>query len=345
MELPQGQFDRKLLGIIERSIPLVRRPYEQIAAQLGASAREVLDRLAAMRGPGGVIREISGIFDAAALGYSQGLLALAVDDRKADQAGRTVSAHPGVSHCYRRSGPYAIWLTLATSPKSALGLEKTAARLASLAGAGSHMVLPTLKRYKLHVRFAAPAAEADEPQASGGGPPAEAPELTETQVRAVRGLQIDLPSQPDPFAIVGEKTGIDADDLLVCGADFLAAGWLRRYAAVLRYRPGENVLVAWCVEPHEADRAAAACAALPQVSHCYLRPPGPDWPYTLYAMIHADDRAACRRAIDEAEGLGGFGRRVELWTVGEFKKQRVPLLTDDEAAWEAEHLDDGWPVT
>jgi len=343
MQTPPTDFDGRLLGLIERRVPLVRRPYVQIAAQLGAGERQVLDRLAALRGEGGLIREIAGIFDAAVLGYSQVLVALRVKADSADAAGRLAAEHPGVSHCYKRTGSYNVWLTLATSPESTLGLEKTAAVLSHLCGADSHMVLPALKRYKLLVRFSAPQAgenQAYEPQPAGSGRRPRPGDLADDRLLAVHALQMDLPNESEPFKAVAANVGIDADDLLVHGADFLAAGWMRRYAAVLRHRKAgaaENVLVAWRIEPERADRAGEICAKLPQVSHCYLRPRAEDWPYTLYTMIHGPDRAACERAIAELAGSAGLGGHVELWTVAEFKKQRVRLFSGEETRWEAKH--------
>jgi DNA-binding Lrp family transcriptional regulator len=338
----RSEFDQRLLGAVERRVPLARRPYAHIAAELGTDQQRVLDRLAAMRGEGGAIREIAGIFDAAALGYSQALLALRVAESGADAAAGAACGHPGVSHCYKRAGAYNIWLTLATSPKSRLGLDKTAALLSASGGADSYMVLPALKRYKLHVRFGAPYAEdnhACEPPTGGGTAPGW-PNLTDDQVRAVRALQTDLPNEPEPFAAVAAKAAISADDLLVFATDFLSAGWMRRYAAVLRHRAAgaaENVLVAWRVETDRANRAGAACAAFRQVSHCYLRPAGRDWPYTLYTMIHGSTADQCRRVIADLAAAAGMGERAELWTLAEYKKKRISLFSDQEAQWEAVH--------
>ena len=336
MEPGCGDFERKLLGAVERCVPLVREPYARMAAELGCSEKSLLDHLKILRAANGVIREISGVFYAPALGYSQALVALGVEAQKADAAGRTVAEHPGVSHCYKRSGTYSIWFTLAVSSRSSLGLQNTALALADACGAGSHMILPALKRYKLSARFAAEDHSGPRPET----PTPRSAELSDEQMLAGRALQMDLPNASDPFAIVAEKAGIGADDLLVHASDFLSAGWMRRYAAALHHRAAgarENVLVAWAVGPEQADRAGAACAKPRQVSHCYLRPPGPDWPHTLYTMIHGRDRAECERVITELAGSAGLAERQELWTLAEFKKRRVPLFGDEETKWEAAH--------
>ncbi len=337
-----AQSDRRLLHLLQSGVPLVREPYAEMAARLDTDEPALLDRLSVLRAEGGLIREISGIFDAASLGYDQTLVALRVADERLDHAGRTAAAHPGVSHCYHREGRYNLWFTLAVSPRSGLGLSGTADALARGAGAESHLLLPALKRYKLYVRFGEfDPAESDRisPQTDvpDGPPPSPAVDLTEEQVRAIAALQADLPNTSDPFAPVAEGAGLDADVLLVHAADMLAAGYLRRYAAVLHHqRAGAkaNVMVAWEVSEPAADSAGAKCAQHPAVSHCFLRPCAPDWSYNLYTMIHGRSRQDCEMTVAELAAETGLARRAELRTLREYKKQRIRLFSGEEAAWE-----------
>jgi len=130
---------------------------------------------------------------------------------------------------------------------------------------------------------------------------------------------------------------MDPDMLLVLGADFLAAGWMRRYAAVLHHRQAglpANVMVAWRVEESAADAAGAVCARLPQVSHCYLRPAAGDWPYNFYTMIHGRDREECQAVVREIGNLTGLTDHAELWTEREYRKKRVRLFDASQGEWE-----------
>ena len=333
------ESDRRLLGLIQSSVPLVREPFAALAADLGCSEAAVLERLRALHAPGGVLREIAAILDAARLGYAQSLVAFRVSPDRLDEAGTGVAGHPGVSHCYGRDGACNLWFTLATSPTSALGLAGTVALLARRAGAADRMILPMLRRYKLDVRFGA-ARGLPHPPAATNDAPAAAPSAQ--QVRAIRALQVDLPLRPDPFASLAARAGLSADDLLACGADFLAAGWMRRYAAVLHHRAAgarANVMVVWRVDEADADAAGAQCAEFAAVSHCYLRPTHADWPYNLYTMIHGADRDDCEDTIRRIAAAAGLGERLALWTTREYKKRRVRLFTDDERRWERERAD------
>jgi len=289
----------------------------------------------------GVIREISGLFDSARLGYSQALVAFAVGPSEIDRSGSEAASHPGVSHCYAREADFNLWFTLAVSPESRLGLEGTVDLLAGRCRAKRRLILPSLRRYKLQAYFGpasqAAARHAARSREAPGAATALEPSLTDGQRRAVRALQTDLPNRSDPFAELARGAGVEPDMLLVQAADFQASGLLRRYAAVLRHtRMGAaaNVLVAWCVGEAAADAAGAACGELPAVSHCYLRPATEDWPYNLYTMIHGPSRQDCQMTIDEIAARTGLSRHARLWTVKEYKKRRVRLFTDEEAKWE-----------
>jgi len=337
------KLDGRILGLIQARIPFLRRPYAQLASELGCSVDLLLERLTDLRSLGGPVREISGIFDVAALGYRRTLVALRVEAKDIDSAGQAAATHPGVSHCYGRQGRYNLWLTLAVSPFSHLGLTATASAIAKRAKAKSHLLLPALKRYKLQVQF--PWRHC--PDNTGHNDhighqtfkdtPIHGAQLTPQQTQAIGALQRDLPNRPEPFAPIAAAVGMDSDTLLTHADELLAGGYMRRYAAVLRHRQmgaKANVMVAWVSDQASADAAGAACGSLQAVSHCYLRGTGPDWPYSFYTMIHGQTRRQCRQTIDDLSSLAAFGDRAELWTVKEYKKRRVELFTDAEAKWE-----------
>jgi len=373
------ELDRQLLNRIQTDVPLITRPFAQLAGEFGCDESAVLDRVATLRHTG-IVREISAIFDAVALGYRQALVALSVPADKLDQAGRLASEHPGVSHCYGRAGEVNLWLTLATSPRSRFGLEASAEVLARLVGATTHMVLPTIRRYKLQVRFD---MEGDEPtpaQGTGSAAPQEQgacprssnthqhapvpsansgdrhlrpggtarrdygasplPPLTDAQIRAIRALQIDLPTEPEPFAPLAAAEGLDVDTMLDRGRGMLEAGYMRRYSAVLFHRAAgskANVLVAWAADSAGADAAGPRAAQVAGISHCYLRPAGPGWPYNLYTMIHGRSEQDCRLAIETILATTSLTDHVELWTTAEYKKRRVRLFGPEEGQWEAKN--------
>jgi DNA-binding Lrp family transcriptional regulator len=303
----------------------------------------VIRRVAGLRCDG-IIREISGIFDLPTLGYTQSLVAFYVDPSHLEAAGAAVALHPGVSHCYGRAGDFNLWFTVAVSPSSGLGLEGTVAKLERIAGAKQSMILPCVRKFKLAARFGALGAEPGSVETQQ--PEADRIDITDLDRATMRALQTDLPACEDPFArLLPEGSAISAEDLLQAAAGYLQAKVMRRYAAVLFHRRAgarSNVMVVWRVQDSAMDEAGRAAAAEPAVSHCYQRPVFPDWPYSLYTMIHGANDDEARRAvrrIGEAIGLGAEDDRIELWTAAEFAKRRVKLFGPEEEQWEANTAD------
>lgn len=331
--------DSNLLQTLQRCVPLVPRPFDALAAELDLSAAEVLAKIASWRSAG-LLREISAIFDVARLGYQQALVAMKIPAGSIDSAGLRIAQHPGVSHCYSRQGDYNLWFTLAVSPQSALGLSKTVDRLAAAVAAAQTLILPTLRQYKLSVRFAPGAPAGDEERSAGQTAPrasAPIPALSDEQRRAAAALQTDLPGESEPFVPLAKSASMSVERLLEIGREFIAQGAMRRYAAVLHHRRAgaqANVMVTWEVPPGQADDAGAAAAALPAVSHCYLRPTMPHWPYNLYTMIHGRSVEECKTTVERLSRAMGTPRRAELWTQAEYKKQRVELFSPLERRWE-----------
>src|SRR5512138_1686392 len=126
MERQLDQLDRKLLDLIQRSFPLVERPFAALGQLLGEDEERVLRRVAELKSrPRPIIRQISAIFDSKSLGYASSLVAAKVDESGLDRAVAAINAHPGVSHNYRRNHAFNLWYTVAVPPDSALGLERT----------------------------------------------------------------------------------------------------------------------------------------------------------------------------------------------------------------------------
>jgi DNA-binding Lrp family transcriptional regulator len=157
--------------------------------------------------------------------------------------------------------------------------------------------------------------------------------LAPWEQRLVAALNEPLPLVERPFAAVADRVGVSEGEVLERLRAWLADGTLRRFGARIRHRQAgytANGMSVWRVEPDRAEAAGKAMASRPEVSHCYLRAPAQDWPYTLYAMLHGHTREevlAAARAIAEDTGLDDY--RV-LFSVREFKKA-APRFFDDRA--------------
>ena len=94
--------DRAIIAATQEGLPLVPRPYAEVALQTGLAEDEVLRRIARMR-HAGVIRRIAAVPNHYALGVvANGMSVWDVDDERVGELGPAVGRLDFVSHCYLR---------------------------------------------------------------------------------------------------------------------------------------------------------------------------------------------------------------------------------------------------
>lgn len=344
---PTDPLDAALLGALQDTIPLVERPFHAMADRLGWAEDEVLARTARLKADG-VIRQISAIFDTRSLGYASSLVAARIDPAHVDVAAAVINRHPGVSHNYLRNHDYNLWYTIAVPPTSPLGLDGTVAALHRLSGAEATRLLPTVKLFKIGVRFdmgeeSAPAATTGTNKFFSEDDRGEARALTAVEREFVRLMQKDLPIVADPFAEVADELGIPFTALQEMHAAFLASGRMRRFSAVLHHRKAgfrANAMGVWAGprdDDAELDRLGRIMAGFKAVSHCYQRPSYPDWPFNLFTMVHGKSTGDCETVLAEIAAATGICHRDALYSSVEYKKVRVRYFTGEEEKWEREN--------
>lgn len=335
-QIPQG-FDKELLNLAQKEVPLVGEPFAEMARTLGTTEDEVIERLRVWRDDKRVIRQISAIFDTRKLGYRSMLVAQRIPPHKLDEAARLVNEHPGVSHNYERDHDFNLWFTVAVPP--GMSLEAHVDRLHELTGAETTRMLPTLKMFKIEVRLD---VETGVSNADGPPPPkAEIPPLTEDDIRAIRALQQDMPLVSRPFAVEADGVGMTQDELLSFADKFIADGRMRRCAAILAHRRAgflANGMGVWKMEEAAAEELGYRIASFPQVTHCYQRPTYEDWPYRVFSMVHARTEEKVREVIEDISDETGLREYDILFSTREFKKTRVPYFTGEYEAWEERYL-------
>lgn len=334
--------DAALLGLLQESVPFTRQPFADLGARLGLAGEDVLARLQRLKNDK-IIRQISAIFDTRSLGYASSLVAARVSPERVDAAAAALNAHPGVSHNYLRNHEYNLWYTIAVPPTSRFGLEKTVDILHRESGAEATRQLPTLKLYKIGVRFDVSGAsrpdDASDAYFSEEDRSEEIP-LTTAEIAFVRALQRDLALVPDPFGALARELDVPFDKLCAMHGRFLATGRMRRFAAMLHHRKagfGANAMGVWAGPPDDADeldRLGGIMAGFRAVSHCYRRPCYADWPYNLFTMVHGKSEEECEQTLAAIAGATGIKDHSALYSTKEYKKVRVRYFTDAEAEWE-----------
>ncbi len=326
----------ELLSVIQKKFPLTRFPYEAIARELGVSEETVLDCLKKEK-EAAVIRQISPIFDTKRLGYSSSLVAFQVAPEKIDRAVEVINSHPGVSHNYERDHDFNIWFTLAVAPDSVLGLEKTVALLAQKSAAEDAIMLPTLKMFKIAVKLNTTGKDAQKEKVSKKR--YKEIELTPLHHKIIRHTQYDLPIEREPFKAVVDQLGIDYDTLFSTLSQLQEAGVMRRFAAILNHRRAgfnANAMVVWDVDEQRGEEIGKKAAEFSAVSHCYLRPKYPNWPYNLFTMVHGRTTEETNAIIDAMADEIEHRSKRPLYSTREFKKVRIRYYTPEFERWESQ---------
>ena len=133
----------------------------------------------------------------------------------------------------------------------------------------------------------------------------------------IRAAQGGLPFDPQPYARLGEKIGLNEAAVIARLERMIERGVVRRIGLVpnhFRLGYAANGMTVWDVADDEAEKLGAWVGALDFVSHCYLRPRAlPDWPYNLFAMAHGASRDEVRaKAARIAELLGPACRGSDI---------------------------------
>ena len=102
-------LDRALVAATQDGLPLTPAPYADVAARIGSTEAEVIDRLTRLL-EAGVVRRIGAVPNHYRLGLSHnGMTVWDVDDREVDRLGALVGALDFVTHCYRRPRALPDW--------------------------------------------------------------------------------------------------------------------------------------------------------------------------------------------------------------------------------------------
>ncbi len=96
------EIDRRIVQETQDGLPLVPQPYHAVAAALGLTSNEVIERMQRML-DAGMIRRIGAVPNHYRLGVrANGMSVWDVDDAVVRSAGAEIGALDFVSHCYRR---------------------------------------------------------------------------------------------------------------------------------------------------------------------------------------------------------------------------------------------------
>lgn len=96
------EMDKAVVRASQDGLPMVQRPFADVAKRAGTSEEDVVARLERMRNDG-IVRRLAAVPNHYSLGLRANAMSVwDVDDDKIDQLGKAVGALDFVTHCYRR---------------------------------------------------------------------------------------------------------------------------------------------------------------------------------------------------------------------------------------------------
>lgn len=153
------------------------------------------------------------------------------------------------------------------------------------------------------------------------------PALTDSDRRLLAAIQQGLPLAARPYAEIAARLGWGEAEVIGRLRALLELGVIKRMGIVVRHHElgyRANAMVVWDVPDDRVDALGTELGRFAFVTLCYRRARRPpEWPYNLYSMIHAHDRATALAHIDELVeqcGLADVPRAV-LFSRQRFKQR------------------------
>ena len=324
-----NELEQNILAIIQDAFPLEERPYRVLAEQLGSDEQSIFAAVENLR-QSGIIRRIGGVYDSKKLGFISRLCAGKVptvstgasDDSALDAFAAAVNEIPAITHNYVRSHEYNVWFTVIA--RSEAEIQKIVDEVCSKTKLHDVHILDATKKFKINTVMGAavPANRIGdekrhcEPKAKHS--PARI--LSANDKACIRIACTDIPHTLTPF----KDWGVSCDEL----RDDIAQKRMRRFGAILRHQEAGfayNAMVCFAnsefgFQNSELKKAGEILAGKPYISHCYERPSFEGFPYTLYAMMHAQSAEELDRNIKEAAASIGNPDYAVLHSLRELKK-------------------------
>jgi DNA-binding Lrp family transcriptional regulator len=136
-------LEKKVIASIQQDMPILDRPYLEIARRIGISEDDLLATLRSLC-ERGVIRRFGATLRHQRTGYkANAMAAWKVEESRIDEVGQAMAAFQQVSHCYRRNPappwPYNLYTMVHADDEAAC--RKAARRMADAAGVGEYALL------------------------------------------------------------------------------------------------------------------------------------------------------------------------------------------------------------
>lgn len=286
-----GTWQFELLNRFQRDFPILPRPFAALAAQLDASEVEVIETLRELR-TDGLLSRVGAVFRPNVVGVSA-LAALAVPPERLDAVAKQVSAWPEVNHNYEREHRFNLWFVVTASDAASLNAVFHA--IENTCGCGAPLVLPMLREFHIDLGFNLTPDAKKAPPDTRAAPAAIA--LSDDERALIATIQDGLPLVERPFAALG----CGETKAIKTLTRWIETGVIKRFGVIVRHHElgfTDNAMVVMDVPDDAVEQVGRRIAASGLVTLCYRRPRQlPEWPYSLFCMMHGKDRAEVEARI------------------------------------------------
>jgi len=144
-------------------------------------------------------------------------------------------------------------------------------------------------------------------------------------------LQGDLDGTPEPYAAISENLGVPEQEVIDRISRLIESGTIRRIGAMIRHIEAGinfNGMVVWKVEPGRIEEIGAVFASIPEVTHCYERPPFGSIGGILFTMIHSSSQEECMETVEKMAKKVGVSEYEILFSERELKKVSMTYFED-----------------
>ncbi len=323
-----------LLNDYQRDFPLVPRPFAAIAHKLDITEQTVLDILRELQVRGSVSR-VGAVFRPHRIGYSA-LAAMAVPEERLAHAAQIVNECPAVNHNYQREHSFNLWFVVTAADECSVqealhGLEREIGCAV--------LYLPMLEDYHIDLGFNLKAGHLAATKTYCAARADAAPFVPNEADRAlIAAIQSGMPLVPQPYAALGEQTGLGEEEVLTHLCSMMEQDVIKRFGVVVRHQElgfHANAMVVWDIPDEQTASFGKCMGETADVTLCYRRPRRlPAWPYNLFSMIHGRDRASVLariEAIREECGLHAFPHEI-LFSCRRVKQRGAHYVAPAEVA-------------
>jgi len=104
-----SKLDKRIISLASRDLPLVKKPFQELAHRAGIKEQIFLSRMRRFR-KNGLMRKFAAAVNHRKIGFEHNAMAVwNMPDRTVNKAGKIMAAYPQVSHCYQRKKKASSW--------------------------------------------------------------------------------------------------------------------------------------------------------------------------------------------------------------------------------------------